>query len=87
MNDFTPERGAKETQSQYKARRQSIKQAVQNMTLTGPFSWFGGKSQRSIDRERVSRLRAERKLPPHRRFADVLMDSWAKKRRESKSQA
>lgn len=85
MNKFTPERGANESQAQYKARRADAKLTIESLTLIGQFSTHGGKSQRSIDRERARRLRAEGKLPPHRRFADVLMANWARKRREAKA--
>lgn len=75
---FTPERLDGETQSNYSARRQTAKAAIQQMTLTGPHA--PGKStsrQQARDSARQSGAMSKR-----RRFADVLMAAWARKRRD-----
>lgn len=87
MNLFTPARGANESRAQYIERRAQAKRCVEAMTLTGAHSVHGGVSSRKQERDRAARLRAEGKLHPHRRFADVLMAAWARKRREVSKKA
>ena len=75
---FTPHRLNGETQSNYRARRLAAKQLVKRMTLTGPHS--PGKSSSREEARNSARLSGA--MSKRRRFADVLMAAWARKRRD-----
>lgn len=81
MNTFTPERGPKETQAEYKSRRALAKAMVQRMSLRGPH-WPGINGTTSRQQLRDS-MRKSGAMAKRTRYADTLMASWAAKRREA----